>query len=253
MSNDYALVIQARVSSRRFPSKVLTPLYGKNTLLDIVIDTAVSAVGHDKVWIATSTEVSDDEIESICERWNVHIHRGSLDDVLARFVGLVEATDVKALIRICADNPFLQGWAIRELIQEWAPGDEYLSFAHEDGTPSILGHSGLFAEMVGSDALRRAFEQSTLRRHREHPTTFHLENGTPRFLRMPGEVANRYDIRLTLDTPADYEILSELYKKAAALKVTQNLPALIALIDRHPAATERMAELIADNMKVNES
>ena len=52
-------IIQARMSSKRLPGKVLMKI-GDKTLIDRTIDSAMIAKNIDKVYVATSEDESDD-------------------------------------------------------------------------------------------------------------------------------------------------------------------------------------------------
>jgi len=59
-------IVQARMSSTRLPNKVLLPLVGKS-VLEHVVNRLVFSKLIDKIIVATSTDPSDDPIEST--RW----------------------------------------------------------------------------------------------------------------------------------------------------------------------------------------
>ena len=70
----------------------------------------------DYLMVATSDHVSDDPIESVCANENIDVYRGSLDDVLARYVSAADDYLLKAkqpnnqrlnIIRLTADCPLI--------------------------------------------------------------------------------------------------------------------------------------------------
>ncbi|TMR89313.1 acylneuraminate cytidylyltransferase, partial [Nonomuraea basaltis] len=82
-------VIQARMGSTRLPGKVLRELGGRSVLGWVVRAVRESRALDDLV-VATTTEAADDAVVSECRRIGVGWHRGPVDDVLTRFMQVVE-------------------------------------------------------------------------------------------------------------------------------------------------------------------
>lgn len=108
-------VIQARMTSRRFPGKVLAPFGGEPVLLH-VIRRAQSLRGTSEVAVLTSTDVADDPIAAYCERLRVPVWRGSGDDVLSRFRDYAAQRRCELLLRLSADSPLLDPELLQRLI-----------------------------------------------------------------------------------------------------------------------------------------
>ena len=85
-------IIQARMSSRRLPGKVLMNLAGK-PVLQHVIERLNYCKTFKEIIVATSIDKSDDEIENFCQENKINIFRGSLNDVLDRFYRLVSCME----------------------------------------------------------------------------------------------------------------------------------------------------------------
>lgn len=97
-------IIQARMSSRRLPGKVLMGLAGK-TVLGRVVDRVKLATGVSDIVVATSTDKSDDPIEAFCLKHQIKCFRGELQNVVARFSALLKQYKPKYFARISADSP----------------------------------------------------------------------------------------------------------------------------------------------------
>lgn len=99
--------IQARMSSSRFPGKMLAPLAGKPILAHVVASAAI-AVGLDRVVVLTSSDVSDDPIACYADRFlGVTVYRGDLDNVVYRFHGALDEYPCEWFMRICGDSPLI--------------------------------------------------------------------------------------------------------------------------------------------------
>ena len=64
--------VQARMSSRRFPGKVLAPFAGR-PLIDHVLEQVAKALPRKRIVVATSTEPSDDPLVAYLRECGVKI------------------------------------------------------------------------------------------------------------------------------------------------------------------------------------
>src|SRR5712675_887192 len=94
--------IQARMSSARFPGKVLAPLDGEPIIAQ-VIKRVSQAVGRDRITVATSDDRSDDPLACYVDQLGISVYRGSLNDVFSRFRSCLEAYPCTWFFRVCAD------------------------------------------------------------------------------------------------------------------------------------------------------
>lgn len=98
--------IQGRMSSARFPGKILAPFFGR-PIMSHLIDRVAMAVGRENVVVATSDTASDDPVASYVDSLGVKKFRGPLDDVFARFALCLKANPCDWFFRVCADSPLL--------------------------------------------------------------------------------------------------------------------------------------------------
>jgi spore coat polysaccharide biosynthesis protein SpsF (cytidylyltransferase family) len=109
-------IIQARTTSQRLRNKVLMDINGRS-LLDRVIDKALQIKSPSRVWVATSSDKTDDAIELLCDGRNIPCHRGSLHDVRSRFYEIAKKENADVLVRITADNPLTEPTYADQMIQ----------------------------------------------------------------------------------------------------------------------------------------
>lgn len=105
-------IIQARMSSERFPGKVLAPFRGR-PLIDYVIESAVAAIGPMAVTVVTSIAESDDPLAAYLAARGTKVLRGPLDDVFGRFTQAATQIRETWLLRICGDSPMIDPRVIR--------------------------------------------------------------------------------------------------------------------------------------------
>ncbi len=101
-------IIQARMSSNRLPGKVLKKINNK-TLIDRIIHSAKNSKYVSEIYVATSTDSSDDILVKQLENADVKIFRGSLNDVFSRFYEIAKKEETKydSIVRLTADCPLL--------------------------------------------------------------------------------------------------------------------------------------------------
>lgn len=244
----YGIVLQARTGSTRLPGKMTMPFYQDRCMLEIILEGLASRFSREEIYLATTTSPADDALVQIAEKSGVHCFRGSENDVLQRFIDCSKHFELEVNIRICADNPFIQGEYMHQLIADYqnAPCD-YASFAFPDGTPIIRSHIGFFTEIVSTAALEKAASETSDPFYHEHVTNFIYGNAdryNVRLLPLPLHLQDRTDIRLTIDTADDFEMASALFTDLKNTDQEDNTHAIIAAIDQRPEYKERMSQLI---------
>jgi spore coat polysaccharide biosynthesis protein SpsF len=144
-----AVFVQARMSSRRFPGKVLAPFRGR-PLLDHVLDAVRSALPDAPLKVVTSDEPSDDPVAAYVASRGIDVFRGPRDDVLGRFRRALDASpNVEWVLRICADSPLLSASVIRKVVEAARPDVDLVTTTHQRTFPR-----GQNAELIAASVLR---------------------------------------------------------------------------------------------------
>lgn len=231
-------VIQARMSSNRLPGKVLMPL-GDQLVLDWVLDAVDRSQTIDTVILATSTDSSDDQIQSYAQNRGVNCYRGSLDDVLGRFVGAVNefSPSCNAVVRVTADCPLLDFNILDRVVNTWrdSPSTDYLSTAITRWLPR-----GMDAELITTKALNKVDELAK-EYHRIHVTSYAYSN--PELFSIL-EVTDQNDYsqyRVTLDTTEDYELIKALVNELHGH--TPSLKEIVDILANHPELVKINSEI----------
>ena len=79
-----AIIIFARLNSRRLPKKVMSKVGSKPLLLFIIDRIKKNSNFRLPIIVATSKNKSDNEIEIFCKKNKIKVFRGELDDVFKR-------------------------------------------------------------------------------------------------------------------------------------------------------------------------
>lgn len=198
------------MGSARFPGKMLASLGGRS-LLEWVLHRVTKAANLDETILATSTHPRDDLLAELAEKSGVQVYRGSESDVLGRFVAAVEISRAETVVRICADNPFVDPGEIDRLTDFFNNSNCDYACNHLDRLGSRYA-DGFGAEILGAGLLRQIASRTTEARHREHVTLYlwdHADEYCLKAVSAPRALACP-DLSFDVDTPADLRELENL-------------------------------------------
>jgi len=200
------IIIQARMNSSRLPGKVLLPI--KSIPIVVLASKRASNTGR-KLLVVTSNEKTDDVLCSELEKYKVDYYRGSLDNVLDRFVSAMKDLSDKTIVfRLTADNIFPDGGLLDKLEKEFI--NLKLKYLVCNGYESGLPY-GVSVEIMRLECLREASKNTSL--------TYDLEHVTPYIKRTYGEYYYSYfkdlllgNYRATIDTYNDYIKIAKVFE-----------------------------------------
>jgi spore coat polysaccharide biosynthesis protein SpsF len=237
-----ACIIEARMRSSRLPGKVLRPIVGK-PMLELLVERLRRARGVDQVIVATTDDASCDEIARLAERLGVGCFRGSEDDVLDRVLQAAKAHGVDVIVETTGDNPLLDAGTIERALDAYRQGDvDYVSNVLEPTYPR-----GVSVQVFSTKLLEEVARVGLEQRHREHVSLYiYEEPGRYRLRNVPsGLPASAAQIRVTVDTPEDFELVSRVFEALYPTNPAFGLDDLMAYFDGHP-------ELLALNAHVRQ-
>ena len=224
-------VVQARLSSRRLPGKVLLPLEDRPMIVR-QLERVCRAQGLDEVVVATSTDTEDDAIVDAVNALGIRVVRGPLDDVLSRFFEAIEETKADVLVRLTADCPLASPKVIDQIVQAFHSSQlDYLSNTLQPTYPD-----GLDVEVVTGEAIRKVATESDDAAEREHVTLgiyrrideFSLGN----FVNPDG--SDRSSLRWTVDNSADMEFVKQVYAELLPTNPEFDYPDILKVLDDYP-------------------
>jgi len=118
-----AIIIYARLNSKRLPQKVLLKINSK-PLLALIIDRIEKKSKYTiPIIVATSKAESDNKLEKFCKKNKIKIFRGNLNHVFKRTVECLNFYKFKSFIRVCADRPFFDVELMDRMITKFINSD----------------------------------------------------------------------------------------------------------------------------------
>lgn len=224
-------VIQARMTSRRLPGKVLLEVLGR-PLLAHQIDRARRAACIDAVMIATTTNPTDDPLAAVAQSTGVGCYRGSEADVLGRMTETADRAGAEVVVRLTGDCPLIDPALLDEAATRLIESDPPLDYVTND--PPRTWPIGLDVEVMRMAALRTADAEAAGRYDREHVTPF-LYTRPERFrfdsIRCPMNLSRH---RWTLDEPADFELIKRILEALLPTKPDFGWRDVLAVVEAHP-------------------
>ena len=231
-------IIQARMGSSRFPGKMLARL-GGIPLFEWVVRRLLRATNLAQVVLATSDRKSDDALAELAAGLDIAVFRGSEADVLGRFVGAFRMAGADNIIRICADNPFIDPGEVDRLVSYFADNPCDYACNHQDRLGSGYA-DGFGAEILSAALLEKMAANATDARHREHATLFLWDHANEYRLRAPAAPVDLAfpQLRFDVDVPADLANLEALVRAGVGIETSASEIVRIARARRRPASAD---------------
>jgi glutamate-1-semialdehyde 2,1-aminomutase/spore coat polysaccharide biosynthesis protein SpsF len=227
-----AAIIQARMSSSRFPGKMLADFAGV-PLAVAVCRRVARAVRVKQVVLATSDQPEDDPLAAVVAAHGFHVHRGALADVLARFTGAAKATGATTIVRITGDCPLVDPQVLDAMLERFAVGD--LGYLSNISPPSFP--DGLDCEITTLAALTAACAEALPGPDREHVTPF-IRQRPERWpaANHPCPVGDFSDFHWSVDQPDHLALVADLVAEAGE---QSGFADLLAAVRRRPDLQQR--------------
>ena len=225
-------IIQARCGSTRFPAKIFADLAGK-PLIWHVVNRLTYCRRIDKTIIATTTNPGDDRLEEWAAQQGLFVYRGAEHNVLNRYCSAAKAAGLKSediIIRITADDPFKEPALIDRVIEAVEAGEAV--FADNNNQPTFP--EGLDCEVFTMAALEKSEKELRDAYEREHVTQYMYRH--PELFKGKN-IAQKEDLshlRLTLDTPEDYNMAQEVYRHLYKEDAVFTLNDILSLFEKYP-------------------
>jgi len=200
-------IIQARMSSTRLPGKVLREIKCK-AILDYVVDRIKFCRNVDDIILATTTNQKDDILEKYAINKEISYFRGSEEDVLSRYYEAAKKYHIDTIVRITSDCPLIDSEIVDEIIKKHIENKA-------DYTANTIIRTyprGLDTEVFNFNILEDAHKHANEKYYREHVTPYIQEH--PARIEIQNieacEKIKRPNIRITLDTKEDFELLEKI-------------------------------------------
>ncbi len=225
-----AIIVQARMGSTRLPGKILKPILGKPMLLHQLERLKRCELADEIVLAIPKSEQDLVLLEFANSIPYIKVFQGSESDVLARYFGAALQVSADIVVRITSDCPLIEAAVVDKCIVSFQQTKvDYVSNCHARTYPR-----GLDTEVFSFKVLSKAYQEATLQPDREHVTAFIWRQPERFKLLDVKDKEDHSDLRWTVDTQEDYELISWIYEQLYPKNPDFSYQNVLDLISEHP-------------------
>ena len=232
--------IEARMTSSRFPGKVLMEACGK-PMLQHMIERLQRVPSLDGIVVATTGNDADVPIVNLAQRMGVGFFQGSEYDVLLRVLHSARAYDIDVIVEMTGDCPLIDPALVEDCIRGYqVAGVDYVSNVLERTYPR-----GMDTQVFATEVLADVADRTDDPEDHEHVSIFiysHPEIYSLKNMPGPPELTNP-GLGLTLDTPEDLELIRRIFEVLYPDNPNFTLADILAVLKDSPALTELNAHV----------
>ncbi len=222
-----ATIIAGRMKSTRLPKKA-TAKIGDISSVELCIKNCLKFENVNHTILATSVLPEDEVLGEYTYSPNVVFHRGDPEDVIQRYIDVIDALKIDVIIRVTADMPYVSNEILQILLtSHFQNGADY--------TTANSAAIGTNLEIINAQALRfiKSFFPSA--NYSEYMTWYFKNNPEHlrlNFIDLPPSLVRDY--RLTLDYEQDLEMFNKIEKHFSDGKIDFSLLRLFEFLDGNP-------------------
>ncbi len=209
MVNMNVAIIQARLTSSRYPEKVLKKINNRH-IIEIIINRLKKSKKLDKIIVAIPIGKKNSKIENILNKIfpEIQVVKGSEKNLVSRFVKSSKNLELNTnIIRITADCPFVDFNLLDKMIKIFENKNiDYISNTLDPTFPD-----GLDIEIFKKKLLIEISKKKLNLHEKEHVTPYIKNKNSYKKLNFKFK-SNLSHIRLTIDEEDDYKFINKVFK-----------------------------------------
>ncbi len=197
-------VITARMASTRLPGKVLKQIAGKTNFAHHV-ERMTHVIGLAGIFLATSKDPLNEPLIKEAEKLGCGWYAGAEQDVVERHVALCEQEKADAVVRVTCDCPLFDIDSASRFVELFKKeGHDFICVSN---MPMIYG---TLSELISSKAFIEVHKH-----YRGPAVSLYIRENMGSFKTFGIEIDSelcRPEYRLTVDEPADLELVRQIYE-----------------------------------------
>jgi spore coat polysaccharide biosynthesis protein SpsF (cytidylyltransferase family) len=222
-------ILQARLSSKRLPGKVLMKINSR-PMIYWQIKRILRSRRIDKLVVAISDHHTDNLLADYLESINQEYVRGQLDDVLSRFIKVERKYDPETIVRLTGDCPLVMPDIIDAMLDVFQSNKfDYLS-----NIVNLTFPDGLDIEIFRSGILEKLNGINLLSSEREHVTLGILERKNLFDVHNYSNAEDLSSFRWTVDTLQDFHFVQKVFEDFKDREFEFNFSDLILYFKSYP-------------------
>jgi len=204
MKKKIVAIIQARLTSTRFPNKVLKKIKN-NTILEIIIKRIKKSKLLDDIIVAIPDNDKNLKLKNYLEKNKIKYYAGSEKNVVKRFYNAAKICEASDIVRITADCPLSDPKIIDELISIFFKN----KFDYINNAKHPFFSDGYDVEIFSTKTLREVLHKGKSSFDLEHVTTF-IKNSN-KFKTKSISKINNFGIKLSIDYEKDLINIKKIF------------------------------------------
>ena len=210
-------VVQARLTSKRFPKKVISKI-GNYSLIEIIKKRLDRSKLLDKVVYAIPKNQENKNLEIFLKQKNIEYHSGSEKNVLKRYIQTAIKFDADIIVRITSDCPLVCPKMLDNMIHEFKKKKvDYLSNIKDplNTKDEFYYPDGFDIEIFSKKSLLSSYKKISSSFDCEHVTTFIRSSNIfkKHFVKSQKKLQK---LKLSVDTKKDLNNVKKIFKVFAS-------------------------------------
>jgi len=227
-----SVLIQARTSSTRLPSKILKKIENKPMIWHVI--TRVKKIKSvQQIALITTTRKQDDVLLKIAEKNGIIGFAGSSFDVLDRHYQCAHKINADPIIRITGDCPLIDPYLVEKMLKFYL--EHNYGYVTNRSPPTYP--DGLDTEIFSFAVLKKATLYSQWKSEREHVTPYFINNPKKfKIFNYKHSIDLSY-LRWTVDEDSDLRFVRKIYSKMKPRTIF-SMNAVLKLLKKEPQLLE---------------
>tara|TARA_B100000965_G_scaffold21896_1_gene16481 strand:- start:10634 stop:11389 length:756 start_codon:yes stop_codon:yes gene_type:complete len=169
MKKKIGMIIQARMSSKRFPGKVMKKILNK-PLIYRILERVKLCTKLDQIIVAIPQSKSDDILFRYLKKLKANIFRGSENNLIKRYYFAAKKYNLNYIVRLPADNPLPDYKEIDKLINFHMKKKRNTNIFSTNLQPIKNSNyiDGIGAEIFSFEILEKLITNKNIRINKEH-------------------------------------------------------------------------------------
>ncbi len=231
---NFAILIQARLGSTRFPKKIIKDIDGK-TVIEYMIDRLLKVFKKKNIIINTTNSVKDNKLVIIAKRNKLLYFRGSEHNVLDRYLKCSKKFNVKNIIHLTSDCPLVDVDLLIRMKRIFEKKKKLDYFANTYPPELSNFPDGSDIEIYKQKSLIKLSKMSDKKEDKEHVTNFFWKNPNTFNVQILKSNKNLSLFKYSLDYENELFLIREIIKISKKKKIKLNYRNIVKIIKTTPS------------------
>jgi len=237
---NFAIIIQARTGSRRFPKKILARIDRRN-VLEFFIDRLLQTFSKNNIIIATTKFKRDNIVCNISKKNKIKFYRGPEKNVLKRFLNCAKKFNVKNIARVTPDCPLVDPRLLQSMKKQFFIRKlDYLANTNPPTKSKFPDGSDI--EIFKFRSLQKIYRLSKNKDDREHVTHLFWKNPKKFKIKIINKKKNISNYKFSIDYKHDLLLVKKVINKIKISKKYGNADEIVNII-KHDKKLNKISEM----------